>query len=336
MCLVCWWVVGGGYRSSFCCCIFCHGRLGPCLLVQVVCHYVQVQCCSCAWSLLIFGFCLHLSRVPSIRPQMSLKCLSESFDQFQPRQFAYCGCYLKRVLLLLAGRLTTATFPARKSWDRAYSLHLFRKPILTSVTCLVFDPPIDIERKRSGRKKRFITSVMGPSRTRRGTAATDPGAAGVSSEPGNKTPATPTHHLMVDGDSSLSTSAQSSSTSALSGSRRSTKNPSNDSGAPAETSASATLEANKDSNVEMDDSKAAAVKPNTRGRNGIRKMTSRVSYFKCLIMPRFIANLLESLKRYMVRGTCHAEYFRQPCRMKFTSINPIASRNCKTELLSKC
>lgn len=176
---------------------------------------------------------------------------------------------------------------------------MFTTPPLTSVHCFVFDPPIDSERKRSGPKRGFITSVMA-SPSRRVTAATQPVPVGVSSERGNNTPATPTHHLMVDGDSSQSTSAQSSSTSALSGSRRSTKKSSNESGAPAETSASATLEANKDSNVEMDESKVAVIKPNTRGRNGIRKMTSRVSYFKVLIIPCFIASL-ESLKRYMVR-----------------------------------
>jgi hypothetical protein len=120
---------------------------------------------------------------------------------------------------------------------------------------------------------------MAPSRPRRGTAATEPVAAGVSSERGNKAPATPSHHSMVDGDSSQSMSVQSSSTSALSGSRRSTKISRNESGAPTETSASATLEANKDSNVEIDESKVAAIKPNTRGRNGIRKTTSRVSFY---------------------------------------------------------
>jgi hypothetical protein len=120
---------------------------------------------------------------------------------------------------------------------------------------------------------------MAPTRPRRGTAATEPVPAGVSSEHGNKAPETPTHHLMVDGDSSRSASAQSSSASASSGSRRSTKKTSNGSGAPAETSASATLEANNDSNLGMDESKVAAIKPNTRGRNGIRKITSRVSYF---------------------------------------------------------
>jgi hypothetical protein len=119
---------------------------------------------------------------------------------------------------------------------------------------------------------------MAPSRPRRVTAATEPVAAG-SSERENKTPATPTHHLMGDGDSSQSMGAQSSSTSASSGSRRSTKKSNNESGAPAETSASGTLEANKDSNVEIDESQVKAIKPNTRGRNGIRKMTSRVSYF---------------------------------------------------------
>jgi hypothetical protein len=119
---------------------------------------------------------------------------------------------------------------------------------------------------------------MAPSRPRRVTAATEPVPAG-SSERGNKAPATPTHHLMVDGDSSQSMGAQSTSTSASSGSRRSTKKSNNESGAPAETSASGTLEANDNSNVEMDESKVAAIKPNTRGRNGIRKMTSRVSYF---------------------------------------------------------
>jgi activator of HSP90 ATPase len=165
-----------------------------------------------------------------------------------------------------------------KSEDRGYSLLLLKTPALTSVTCLVFDPPIHSERKRFGPKQSFITSVMTTARNQRSTAATEPVAAGVSSERENKTPATPTHHLMVDGDSSQSTSAQSSSTSALSGSRRSTKKSSNESGAPAETSASVTLEANKDYNVEMEESKVSAIKPNTRGRNGIRKMTSRVSY----------------------------------------------------------
>jgi hypothetical protein len=120
---------------------------------------------------------------------------------------------------------------------------------------------------------------MAPTRPRRVTAATEPLPAGASSERGNKTPATPTHHLMVDGDSSQSTSAQSASTSASSGSPGSTKKSNNESGAPAETSAIGTLEVNKDSNVEMDESKVAAIKPNTRGRNGIRKVTSRVSYF---------------------------------------------------------
>jgi hypothetical protein len=120
---------------------------------------------------------------------------------------------------------------------------------------------------------------MAPTRPRRVTAATEPVPAGVSSERGNKETATPMHHLMVDGDSSQSTSAQSSSTSASSQSRRSTKKSSTEPGAPAETSASATLEADKDSNVGMDESKVAAIKPNTRGRNGIRKITSRVSYF---------------------------------------------------------
>jgi hypothetical protein len=155
---------------------------------------------------------------------------------------------------------------------------LFATPPLTSVTCFVFNPPIHSERKRFGSKQDFITSVMAPTRTRRGTAATDPVAAG-SSERGNKIPATPTHQLMVDGDSSHSASAQSSSTSALSGSRKSTKICRNESGAPPETSASLTLEANKDSTVKIDESKVAAIKPNTRGRNGIRKMTSRVSYY---------------------------------------------------------
>jgi hypothetical protein len=123
---------------------------------------------------------------------------------------------------------------------------------------------------------------MVPSRSRRGTAAAGPVPAAVRSERGNKTSVTPTHHFMVDGDSSQSTGAQSSSTSASSGSRRSTKPSSNESVAPDETSTSATLGANKDSNVKMNGSKLTAIKPNTRGRNGIRKMISKVSY--CLVL----------------------------------------------------
>jgi hypothetical protein len=155
---------------------------------------------------------------------------------------------------------------------------LFTTPLRTSLISFVLNPPIDSEGKKFGLKKGFITSDMTPSRTRRSAAAESSLAASV--EPvGNKTSGTPSQHLKPDVNSSQSANFQTSSTSAGSGSRRSTKNSRSQLGAPTEASASATLETNKDSNVEIDESKVPATKPTTRGQNGIRKMTIRVSPF---------------------------------------------------------
>ena len=94
-----------------------------------------------------------------------------------------------------------------------------------------------------------------------------------------------------EGDSSLSSNKHSASANPGSAKGTSTKNIGSDPGALVEANSTGTgstsekLAATSDSTAESDDSKGPVIKPNTRGRNGITKMTSRVSSRNHLILP---------------------------------------------------